>query len=279
MKVITKPTVTVIAATQFFGHPVYKIPADGTDAEKLGSFAAKGCYDSFGEKGRSNVENQRAVLGNAHGSVIEHCYVTVFVEGITRALSLEMNRHRHFNISQRSTRYTLEDDAAIVLEPYYSNIFERYQFWYDDDTEALGGEFGWRSRNPDNYDFREAQLLTDHLDQSQKAISAYKEEVERLVSINPSNLTGFDLRKWARGKARNILPHSLETRATYTANYRAWRWFIQLRSEKHAEAEIRRLAYEVYQAIKGLAPVYFEDIHEGDIVNGIPELIPTQRKI
>jgi hypothetical protein len=40
MKVILEPTITVVASTQFHGHPVYQIPSDGTDAEKLGSFAS-----------------------------------------------------------------------------------------------------------------------------------------------------------------------------------------------------------------------------------------------
>ena len=54
MRVITKPTVTLIAKQVFLGHPDYKIPDDGSDAVKIGAFAAKGCYSSFGETGRSN---------------------------------------------------------------------------------------------------------------------------------------------------------------------------------------------------------------------------------
>ena len=108
MHIITEPKVTVVAKQVFIGHPDYLIPPDGDDATKLGAFAAKGCYDSFGENGRANVKNQEAILEHAHGSVLEHINFTLFVEGITRGLSLESNRHRQLAVSQRSTRYTAE---------------------------------------------------------------------------------------------------------------------------------------------------------------------------
>ena len=273
MKVILEPTVTVIATTQFHPHPKYPIPNDGTDAEKLGSFAAKGCYDSFGAEGRSNIANQTEVIAHAHGSVIEHPVATIFVEGITRALTLEFNRHRQFGISQRSTRYTKEEDASIVLEPYYADIFRRYQFRYEGDEKT------WHTRNPDNYDFREVQLLHTHLEKIEEHFKQYRDEVETLVAINPLKLTGFDLRKWARGKARNCLPHSLETRVTYTGNYRAWRWFVQARSDKHAEPEIRRLANTILTALRPWAPTYFADFHCISEYDGIPEWMPEHKKI
>jgi thymidylate synthase (FAD) len=97
--------------------------------------------------------------------------------------------------------------------------------------------------------------------------------------MNPLNLTGFDKRKWARGKARNILPHALETRITYTGNLRAWRWFIESRSDRHAEPEIRRLANVVLTTLRNEAPLYFEDfVNMGDY-DGIPEWVPEFRKV
>ena len=53
MKVITGCAAAVVGKTVFVEHPVYKIPEDGTEIERLGAFAAKGCYDSFGEEGLS----------------------------------------------------------------------------------------------------------------------------------------------------------------------------------------------------------------------------------
>jgi thymidylate synthase (FAD) len=277
MKVTTIPRVTVIGATQFIEHPTHKIPPDGTDMERLGAFAAKGCYDSFGEDGRPCVENQKQIIEHLHGSVLEHSYATLFIEGITRALTLEMNRHRLLNISQRSTRYTKEDEAAVVLEPYYAEIWDRYGM------EWVDNEIGWsayvKSHKLGPQWPPDAELVKDFVVAANEALKNYAEQVDILMKLNPSDLDGFDLRKWARGKARNILPHCIETRVTYTANMRAWRWFVELRSSEQAEPEIRRLAEQVLFVLKDLAPVYFDDFRLDKIYDNIPVWKPEHHKV
>ena len=132
MRIITEPKVTVIAKQVFIEHPEYQIPDDGNDAVKIGAFSAKSCYDSFGKDGRANEKNQLAILEHQHGSVLEHINYTLFVEGITRGLSLESNRHRQLAVSQRSTRYTAEEDAAVVLDPYYASLYKKYEVYMTD---------------------------------------------------------------------------------------------------------------------------------------------------
>lgn len=273
MKIITEPTVTVIAKQQFLGHPDYDIPDDGNDAIKIGAFAAKSCYDSFGKDGRANELNQIALLEHAHGSVLEHINYTLFIEGITRALSLESNRHRQLAVSQRSTRYTAEEDAAVVLEPYFALLYKKYEeYLLDPKKEDLEDFEG-------NFDINEFNFIASHLASLQNSFDAYERDVAWLETINPNNLKGFDLRKWARGKARNTLPHALETRITYTGNLRAWRWFIESRSDKHAEPEIRRLADTVLLTLREEAPLYFEDFKQQELYDGIPVWVPKYRKV
>lgn len=270
MKIITEPNVTVVARQVFVEHPTYEIPEDGNDAIKIGAFAAKGCYDSFGKDGRSNIKNQKAILEHQHGSVLEHVTFTVFIEGITRGLSLESNRHRQFAISQRSTRYTAEEDAAIVLEPYYAQLYEKYRPWLEDvNKDDITPEF----------DIDELNLLVAHITSMEQSFSSYERDVAWLMKKNPLKLDGFDLRKWARGKARNVLPHALETRITYTGNVRAWRWFIESRSDKHAEPEIRRLADRVFTVLVKEAPTYFEDFEVSEVYDDIPIWTPKYRKV
>ena len=270
MKIITQPKVTVIAKQVFLGHPDYPIPADGDDATKIGAFAAKGCYDSFGENGRANVKNQEAILEHQHGSVLEHVNFTLFIEGITRGLSLESNRHRPLAVSQRSTRYTAEEDAAIVLEPYYANLYEKYRPWLEDpNKDDITPEF----------DLDELNLLVAHISSMEQSFMSYERDVAWLMKKNPLKLDGFDLRKWARGKARNVLPHALETRITYTGNVRAWRWFIESRSDLHAEPEIRRLANHVLAALVDQAPTYFQDFEVSVVYDDIPVWTPKYRKV
>lgn len=272
MKIITKPTVEVIARPQFIGSSTFEIPDDGNDSVKLGSFSAKVCYDSVGKNGRSNELNQKRIIETAHGSVLEHINYTLYITGITRGLSLESNRHRQLAVSQRSTRYTAEEDAAVVLEPYFATLYEKYESFVNDPT------FDDISR-VDNFNLDELNLLGSHLASLQMAFDAYQRDVAWLMKMNPLNLTGFDLRKWARGKARNVLPHALETRITYTGNLRAWRWFIESRSDKHAEPEIRRLAVEIYKALSVEVPIYFQDFSVTETYDGIDVLVPTYRKV
>jgi len=270
MQIITEPKVTVIAKQVFLGHPDYLIPADGDDATKLGAFAAKGCYDSFGENGRANIKNQEAILEHAHGSVLEHINFTLFVEGITRGLSLESNRHRQLAVSQRSTRYTAEEDAAIVLEPYYAELYEKYRPWLEDPNKD--DITPW-------FDLDELNLLVAHITSMEQSFMSYERDVAWLMKKNPLKLEGFDLRKWARGKARNVLPHALETRITYTGNLRAWRWVIQSRSDSHAEDEIRRLANAILEVLRKEAPLYFDDFENAGDVRGIPVWVPKHSKV
>lgn len=270
MKIITEPKVTVVAKQVFLGHPEYEIPDDGNDAVKVGAFAAKSCYDSFGKNGRSNEANQLQILAHQHGSVLEHITFTLFIEGITRALSLESNRHRQLAVSQRSTRYTAEEDAAIVLEPYYAELYEKYRPWLEDHKKD--DITPW-------FDLDELNLVVAHITAMEQSFNAYERDVAWLMKKNPLKLEGFPLRKWARGKARNVLPHALETRITYTGNLRAWRWFIESRSDKHAEPEIRRLANLILLTLREEAPVYFKDFHISEVYDGIPVWTPEHRKV
>ena len=273
MKVITNCKVQVVGQTIFQEHPVYEVPDDGTDMERLGAFAAKSCYDSYGKDGRACVENQREVIAHKHGSVMEHSYASLFLEGITRALTLELNRHRPFNISQRSTRYVEEEDSAMVLEPYYADIWKRHKLGWNEATNRLTSPRDSQYHNP------EVHLVQSFLSQCNIAVHEYLRQVNLLMELNPNKLEGFALRKWARGKARNVLPHALETRGTWTMNMRAWRWFIELRSNRAAEPEIRRLAEQVLAVLTPLAPVYFEDFYLTEIVDGIPEWQPKLSKV
>jgi thymidylate synthase (FAD) len=284
MQVITNATVKVVGHSVFQDHPQHEIPPDGTDAERIGAFAAKGCYDSHGKDGRPCVENQKTIIQHAHGSVLEHSYASLFIEGVTRALTLELNRHRPFNISQRSTRYTREEDSAIVLEPFYASIWNRYHLTWDEDTNTLVIPEEYDNPDPmyiadENVWPHDLHLVYRFVYSCYDSLTEYGQQVDALVKLNPNNLGGFDLRKWARGKARNVLPHALETRGTWTANYRAWRWFIEARSNRHAEPEIRMLAEKVLHELRPLAPTYFDDFRLSAIVDGIPEWVPTYRKI
>jgi len=63
----------------------------------------------------------------------------------------------------------------------------------------------------------------------------------------------------AREAARGVLPNSTETKIVVTANARAWRTMLELRSSEGAELEIRRCAVEIVRILQMEAPGFFSD--------------------
>jgi thymidylate synthase (FAD) len=78
------------------------------------------CYDS-------NPKNPMALVkhlyNGGHHSVFEHIYFTFKIEGISRACSHQLVRHRHCSFTQRSQRYCSEDGFEYVT-PATMNAIE-----------------------------------------------------------------------------------------------------------------------------------------------------------
>ena len=70
------------------------------------------CYDS---DPKSPIGLVKHLYKNGHHSVFEHIYFTFKIEGISRACSHQLVRHRHCSFTQRSQRYCSEDGFGIVL--------------------------------------------------------------------------------------------------------------------------------------------------------------------
>lgn len=69
------------------------------------------CYDSSPK----NPHKLTTMLyKNGHHSVFEHIYFTFKIEGISRACSHQLVRHRHCSFTQRSQRYCSEDGFGVV---------------------------------------------------------------------------------------------------------------------------------------------------------------------
>ena len=72
------------------------------------------CYDSDPKNPLGLVKH---LYKNGHHSVMEHIYFTFKIEGISRACSHQLVRHRHCSFTQRSQRYCSEDGFGAV-RPY-----------------------------------------------------------------------------------------------------------------------------------------------------------------
>lgn len=70
------------------------------------------CYDSDPKDPLKLVTH---LYKCGHLSVFEHIYFTFKIEGISRACSHQLVRHRHCSFTQRSQRYCSEDGFSAVL--------------------------------------------------------------------------------------------------------------------------------------------------------------------
>ncbi len=89
------------------------------------------CYDS-------NPKNPMALVkhlyAGGHHSVFEHIYFTFKIEGISRACSHQLVRHRHCSFTQRSQRYCSEDEFEYVKPASIDS---------DSMSIAMGRATGW----------------------------------------------------------------------------------------------------------------------------------------
>lgn len=230
--------VTLIAKTHFEPITASALtggvwqPDTGYDADALAEFAGRACYQSWGKPNPATARSRgyhRNTLDHDHLSIYEHASMTLYVEGVSRALTHELVRHRHLSFSQLSQRFVAEDDrpADPVMPPAVAA---------DDHARALVAGV---------YD---------------NALATYASLVERLME------SGFP-RKQAREAARAVLPNAQETKIVVTGNVRAWREFVVRRLDPHADAEIRLLASHVLNLLRKTAPDTVQDLDHLELMH------------
>jgi thymidylate synthase (FAD) len=231
-------TVQVVAQTQF--TPPAEVPweTDADGGQALAEFAGRACYQSWGKPNPQTATNAgylRHILEVGHLSVLEHGTVSMYLTGVSRSLTHELVRHRHFSFSQLSQRYVPEGDAAFV-EP--AAIAE------DPELHAL---------------------FTAAVDSSRQAYEALLAGLEdRFADVPNPTLR----RKQARQAARAVLPNATETRIVVTGNYRTWRHFVAMRASEHADVEIRDLAVRCLRELQRVAGNVFGDFRISALADG-----------
>jgi thymidylate synthase (FAD) len=95
--------------------------------------------------------------------------------------------------------------------------------------------------------------------QVEQAQAVYVDLVAKLMERYGWVADKVHRRKMAREAARAVLPNATETKIVVTANARAWRTMLELRSSEGAELEIRRMAVGVLRLLSREAPGFFSD--------------------
>jgi len=98
---------------------IVKLLAYTQNADAICAAAGKSCYserssaDLLGSQDPEKTLN--AIVGMGHYSVIEHATFTFSVEGVSRALTHQLVRHRIASFSQQSQRYVSMDEPTYVI--------------------------------------------------------------------------------------------------------------------------------------------------------------------
>src|SRR5581483_7247283 len=109
--------VQAIAWTHF--EPPADVPweTDADGGQALAEFAGRACYQAWNKPNPRTATNAgylEHIIEVGHLSVLEHGSVSFYLTGISRSLTHELIRHRHFSYSQLSQRYFPERDADMV---------------------------------------------------------------------------------------------------------------------------------------------------------------------
>ncbi len=247
MKIIHEPKVYLVGRQSVDDDEIDRFLADhdvvgwSTDTdvagEKLSEIAGRLCYMSFAKpRPGGNSAYLDRIRSVKHGSVLEHCVFNFIFTGVSRSFTHELVRHRAgFGYSQLSQRYVDESTADFIEPSVIASDTTLHAIWLD---------------------------AIEHAQQS------YVKLVEALGSRFEDVEEKTLRRKLARQAARSVLPNATETKIFVTANARAWRHFIELRANEHAETEIRVVASKCLEILKKEAPNMFGDYEFVDLNDG-----------
>ncbi len=209
------------------------------DPEEVIAMAAKLCYSPSAIedlKKKIKAKDQSIFVDRLmkmhHESPIEHASFTFAVEGISRACSHQLVRHRLASYSQQSQRYVSEESGFDYVIPKTIKG--------DTELEEYFNNF------------------------MAKAQEAYNYLVGRL---NEKGIKGES----ANQDARFVMPNACETKIMVTMNARELLHFFRQRCCNRAQWEIRAMAIEMLKLVRSVSPTIFRDAGPACIKGACPE--------
>ncbi len=240
------------------------------EPEKTVAMAAKLCYaksdidtirDGLTEEKIASFVEMLAQMG--HESPIEHISFTFGIEGISRACSHQLVRHRIASYSQQSQRYVDGTSFDFVTPPSVREnpvLLQKY-------TQAVRDEMESYRQLRDSLIAHQVRKLggagieCEGADDSQIA-SLLKESDRKLYS---------KLEKAANEDARFLLPNACTTKIVCTFNARSLMNFFSHRCCNRAQWEIREVAQQMLELVKPLAPSLFKKAGPPCVRGACPE--------
>jgi thymidylate synthase (FAD) len=210
--------------------PIVRLVHVTPDAERLVCAAAKLCYASdpatiFDHTPREVETFLGRLRRMGHLSPFEHASYTFLLEGVSRALTHQLVRHRIASYSQRSQRYVAAEPFTYITPP------------------SLAGKVVRTENGP-----VDAEAYYDAF--MERAREAYLRLREALGGSGEA----------ANEDARYVLPNAAETKIMATMNARELFHFFGERLCTRAQWEIRAVAEDMLRLAKGATPVIFRGV-------------------
>ena len=236
------------------------------DPERLIAIAAKLCYagcdiNELAEKQTPEAVNKflDTLVNIGHESPMEHVSFTFAVEGVSRALTHQLVRHRIASYSQVSQRYVKLNQFNYIIPPVIENNetakdiyikkMEDDQRVYDELVDILCDEYAQQYIDSTQYGKNNLQPTSIKPYEVLKIIASGNEvESKKVKSVVRS------IEKKSIEDARYVFPNACETKIIVTMNFRTLINFIQHRACQRAQWEIRELAIEMIRLLKPVLP-------------------------
>lgn len=211
----------------------YTTTVNGGGPEEIVAAAAKLCYSKVGAIEIAEKMNEESIAkfismlaSIGHYSPFEHANFTFMIEGISRACSHQIVRHRTGKYSQQSQRYVdLEDTFKVVVPPEIADSPEATQLY----KKSIIDDF-------DAYRNITEVLKQKYIDNGVDEKAAGKKAIE---------------------DARFALPNACETKIVMTMDARNLINFFEKRCCSRAQWEVREVANQMLDLVLEVAPNLF----------------------
>lgn len=227
-------------------------------SELLVEVCGRICYKSFGtdlnknltkvrEGNRDYIEN---ILKSRHGSVMEHASTSVGIIGCSRILTHELVRHRAgVAISQESQRFVRLDEFDVYIpnldEPLAELVKNQHPDWNDQQVKNEVSQFTLQ--------------FVEILDAVSNVAKGRMATFIRNTGLDAYENT-FNVKKQITSALRRFIPGGVNTNIICTANHRAWRHMIAMRTSPGAEIEIREVFADIATQFLLRYPNFYQDM-------------------
>ena len=183
-------------------------------------YSAKFAGDIFEEDNKNpdkQIEFIKKIVKSGHESPLEHVKFTFAIEGVSRALTHQLVRHRIASFSQQSQRYVKNTEFDYIIPPSIEA------------DKALKKEF--------------IEIINEIQSSYNKILKRFSEKGKTGETANED--------------ARFVLPQAVETKIVVTMNCRELLHFFKQRCCERAQWEIRDLAKEMLKICESYLPAIF----------------------